>query len=277
MRVEIPDFDIQKIAQSGQCFRIRPLADGAYSAVAGKRYLQIRPLGGDSFAFSCSPVEFDAFWRGYFDLDTDYGKILSRIDPADAFLTEAVRFGRGIRILRQDAWETTVSFIISQRKNIPAIERAVDALCERYGEALPSPHEDVRAFPTPERLAALTEADLSACSLGYRDAYVLSAARAFAGGLSHESLAAMGFERAREALMSIRGVGTKVANCILLFSLHDVDAFPVDVWIARVLEREYGGVFPLERYAGCAGIVQQYMFYYARGGAYAAREKKGAS
>lgn len=279
MRIDIPDFDIRKTAESGQCFRIRPLGqDGAYSIVAGGRYLEVRPLGGEAFDLSCTPREWEAFWRAYFDMDTDYAGVLRRIDPDDAFLCAAARYGRGIRILRQDAFETTVCFIISQRKNIKAIEKSVDALCERFGEPLPAPHGGLRAFPAPERLACLTEADLADCSLGYRDKYVLSAARAFTdGGLSHRRLTAMGFEKAREALLSINGVGIKVANCILLFALHDVDAFPVDVWIARVLEREYGGAFPLGRYEGCAGIVQQYMFYYARGEKYARAAGEGAA
>lgn len=132
----LSDFSPAAIAASGQCFRMRETAAG-WSLIAGGRYLEIRPGDTpDAFAFSCTRAEFDAFWRAYFDLDTDYAPFRARCLKRDAYLQAACRYGAGLRILRQDPWEMLVSFIISQRKSIPAIRRAVEELCRACGAPL---------------------------------------------------------------------------------------------------------------------------------------------
>jgi N-glycosylase/DNA lyase len=205
----------------------------------------------------CSRLEFEEVWRNYFDLDTDYRRFRAAVPAGDRYLTAAVRYARGIRILRQDPWETLVTFLISQRKNIPAIRRAVEELCRRWGDA--------DGFPPPERLALLSEAELRECGLGYRTGYVLAAARMTASGaLDLPALERLPDGALLDALRTVPGVGPKVAACVALFGFHRLSGFPRDVWINRVLDREYGGSFPLERYAGFQGVMQQYLFYYAR-------------
>jgi N-glycosylase/DNA lyase len=186
------------------------------------------------------------------------------------FLNRACDYGRGIRMLRQDPWEMLITFILSQRKNIPAIRHCVEALCSCYGEPIGSAGEPLFAFPSAERLAAQDERCLLDCSLGYRAKYVSAAARLVASGaLDLSALAALSDDALMDALLAVPGVGEKVANCVLLFGYHRLGRFPRDVWINRIVENEYDGEFPLERYPGIAGALQQYMFYYARSEAYA--------
>ncbi len=266
---EIPDFDIAKIADSGQCFRMNPLPSGGYSVIAFGRYLEVRDLGSGRHSFSCTEEEFDTIWADYFDLDSDYSEIASMIPPDDRFLKAALAYGHGMRLLRQDPWETMVSFILSQRKNIPAIKASVEALCTRYGEEAACNQITYRSFPTAERLTGIGCEDLRTCSLGYRDKYVAEAARQFeAGQIRFDELEKAGFDAAKSSLKGMYGIGDKVADCILLFGLGYKNAFPEDTWIKKILEKEYAGHFPKERYDGHLGMVQQYMFYYARSAEY---------
>ncbi len=267
-----PDFNIRKIAESGQCFRLKPNEKGGYTLVAKERVLHLRDTE-DGCQIDCTKEEFVALWRDYFDLDTDYAAIRAQADESDVFLQRACEYGTGIRMLRQDPWEMLVSFIISQRKNIPAIQFCIEALCSRYGEALESEEGTVYAFPSPERLAGLEEAHFLACSLGYRAKYVLSAARMVASGaLDLGAIALLDDAALFAALLAVSGVGEKVANCVMLFGYHRLTCFPRDVWINRVEAREYGGAFPLALYPETAGALQQYIFYYARSEAYTAQD-----
>ncbi len=266
-RVIDDDLDLRKIADSGQCFRWTVQDERTVRIIAAGRCLYAVDLGGGAFAFDCDDAGFADLWHGYFDLDEDYAAIRGRIDPAaDPFLWRAAEHGKGIRILRQDPWETLVSFIISQNRNIPAIRRSVELLCEMCGTR----KTDARggpffAFPEPERIAALSEDDLKACKLGYRWRYVREAARTvLRGGIDLPALSRRPCSEAVEALCALDGVGPKVAGCVALFGLHQPDAFPRDVWINRVLRNEYPGGFPFDRYSPYNGVYQQYMFAYYR-------------
>ena len=261
----IENFDLRAIAQSGQCFRMGEVAEHHFELMAGDALLSVRELGDSRYRFDCSAEAYERVWKPYFDLDADYAAYIQSIPPEDAFLSDAAAFGGGLRILRQDPWEMLITFIISQRKNIPAIRGAVEALCQRYGR--PVEREGVRrfAFPTPEALALHSAQAFRQCALGYRCAYVQAAARMVAeGALDVYHLHALPDQELLEALMTVPGVGPKVANCVMLFGYHRIAAFPRDVWINRMIDQEYGGHFPLERYEGYAGVIQQYIFYYAR-------------
>ena len=269
MIIQNPDFNIRKIAESGQCFRLKPVPSGGYVLVARGRVLHLTDTP-EGAALDCSQAEFDAVWRDYFDLATDYAEIRAQADPGDAFLKRACDYGTGIRMLRQAPWEMLVSFIISQRKNIPAIQYCIEALCSRYGEPIESAGECFFAFPSAQTFAALDESHFLACSLGYRAKYVLAAARMVAAGtLNLDAIASCSDEALYSALLAVPGVGEKVANCVMLFGYHRLARFPRDVWINRIEEREYTGAFPTERYPDSAGALQQYIFYYARSTAYA--------
>ena len=281
LRIE-DDFDLAKIADSGQCFRWERAAQPAcYRIIAGADCIYVTDLGEGRFRFEWSELSerdgcvpksewngsIPKHWFDYFDFDTDYRSIRAKIDPAeDPYLWRASEAGRGIRILRQDPWEMLISFIISQNKNIPGIRRCIEALARLCGERRTDCRgEEYYAFPTPEAVAALSEEELAGCKLGYRGKYVLAAARAVLdASIDLDSLLETSEQETIEALTGIYGVGVKVANCVSLFGLHHIDAFPVDVWIRRILEAEYPCGFPFERYHPYCGIYQQYLFAYAR-------------
>ncbi|MCM1541317.1 MAG: 8-oxoguanine DNA glycosylase [Blautia sp.] len=261
-------FSPEQICGSGQCFRMEQKPDGRYRVIAGKRCLELEQQG-EEVAFYCEEAEFGDFWEEYFDLRGDYASYASRIDPDDAYLKNAAEFGGGIRILRQDLWEMTVSFLISQRNNITRIRRCIEKLCERYGERLiDGCGEAFYAFPAPEALAGLEEDALMECNLGYRSKYVVRAAKSVAdGGFDLEYVSRLPYREARGELMKLYGAGGKVADCVCLFALHQLEAFPVDTHINQALQAHYGQGFPMERYDGFQGVLQQYIFYYELTGA----------
>ena len=271
------DFDLNKIAESGQCFRwtkqephtLSGLGAGndTFRIIAGGSCLYITSLGDDRYELDCTDEEYRCFWQNYFDLRENYRSIRSRIDPQqDPFLWKAAEHEKGIRILRQDAWEMLVTFIISQNRNIPAIRRSVELLSEACGDKrTDSGGREYFAFPSPAAAAALTQEELSACRLGYRCKYVHAAAEAAAGGsIDLERLKTADEPETLSILTSLFGVGIKVANCVSLFGLHHIDAFPVDVWMKRILAEQYPDGYPYERYSPYNGIFQQYMFAYYR-------------
>lgn len=228
MTVTIPgDFDLQKIAASGQAFRIAQTPQG-WRFLAGDKLLYLQPGSGDTYTASCTPEEWQGFWHRYFDLNRNYAAIRAAVPKQDAYLCAAARAGAGIRILRQDAWEMLVTFIISQRKNIPAIQACVETLCTRYGAPLLQPGGNVLyAFPTAQALAAAGEQALRDCALGYRAPYVLAAAQAVAAGtLDLAALETLPDARLLEALMQQHGVGIKVANCVALFAYGRMECAP---------------------------------------------------
>lgn len=264
LTLSIADFSPAAIAASGQCFRMTEQANG-WVLIAKDRYLSIRPGGeANTFTFSCTQAEFETLWKPYLDLDTDYAAFRARCLKRDAYLRAACEYGAGLRILRQDPWETLICFIISQRKNIPAIRQAVEALCRAYGARCTAGKTVYHAFPTPAALAAAAPEGLAACGLGYRAKYVYDAAcRVRDGRLDLNALASLPTDSRRDALMGVYGVGIKVAQCVALFGYHRLEALPVDVWMDRILQDHYRGRFPAS-YAPCAGVLQQYLFYYAR-------------
>ena len=273
--VKIPFFDLLKVADSGQAFRIKMIDQSHAELVAFGRYLQIARTGKETFAFSCNEKEFREIWTGYLDLDRDYPAIVNSIDSNDSYLLEAAEFGKGIRILKQDVFETTISYIISQRRSIPSITTSVERISKLCGKRIEAPDlsspfvkplcNEYFAFPTPEELNALPFAELENTGVGYRAPYIARAAEEFANGkLDPESLAALSDEDLYKALTGMYGVGTKVANCIMLFAFARTGRFPVDVWIKRIEDKYYGGHFDCAPYPETAGIMQQFMFYYER-------------
>ncbi len=266
--VTAPDgFDLRKTADSGQAFRFTRTGPGSYRLLAGSRLLRLtqeEPCG--PAVLDCSPAEYHAFWKTYFDLDTDYRSVSEQIPPEDRYLSQAARFGRGIRILRQDPWEMLVTFILSQRKNIPAIKKSVEKLCEAAGcPVTDSSGRKFSAFPRPAELARLSLDDLKACGLGYRARYIRQTAEDAASGKAPlDQWQSEPDDRLMEHLLSLSGVGNKVASCIMLFGFHRLNAFPRDVWILKVLKEHYQDSFDPAAYSPYAGIMQQYLFYYIR-------------
>lgn len=285
MRVTITDdFDLEKIAKSGQCFRVRKFERGengcapTYQFITREHVLCIRRAEGLSveegagagvYIASCTPSDWQNVWKPYFDLNRNYAKIRASIPKSDEFMRKAAYLGRGIRILKQDAWEMLITFIISQRKSIPAIQKSVELLCEMFGSAaaVGSNHKNSapRLFPTPAQLQTATPDDLKACKLGYRAPYVQDATRAVCSGeLDLDALERADDENLTCALKQVRGVGDKVANCISLFAYARTSLAPVDTWIKKIIDLEYGGKNPFIHYDNVAGIMQQYAFWWAQ-------------
>lgn len=258
-------FDLAKIADSGQCFRIVPSYAGGYLAVSENRFVRAAGNPDGSWTLDCTDAEYKSYWKHYFDMERNYSSWFESIDPQDSYLTSAAEAGKGLRVINQDPWETLVSFIISQRRSVASITTCVDRVCRKFGAPAEDELEEAYLFPNPETLASLSREDLADCGLGYRTDYVLDAARRVATGqLDLEALRSASDEDLLEALMDVHGVGIKVANCTALYGYHRLGLFPVDVWIKRVLESHYPQGFPMERYEGYAGFLQLLMFYEAR-------------
>ena len=279
MRVELDDtIDLKKIADSGQCFRWKEVADDTFRVTAFGKVRYFTQEDPKTISIDCDSDEYQQIWKDYLDIDTNYDRVIASIDSDDAFLTAAGEAGRGIRILRQDPLETLITFIISQRKNIPAIKSCVDKLCHASGSFLGDyDGEDVYSFPQLNQLVALScekcgggfcsynEAGIDSCSLGYRMPYIQETiSRLIMNPSLIEYMEALDDQTLYNELLGFKGVGKKVANCTALFGFHRLDFFPIDVWIKRVIDEQYGGSFDQTVYSPYAGVIQQYMFYYYR-------------
>lgn len=277
-RIQIEDMDIEQIARSGQCFRMGKQAEeaGVWTVAAAGEYVET-VKDGDYFLFSCEKKEFEEKWAGYFDLQTDYGGYKKNVASDDAYLKAAMKCGWGVRILNQDLWEMIVTFLISQNNNIARIKGSVDGLCRRLGREKkgtglrlsPGGWEEREriyyTFPEPEAIVRAGMEGLSGLGLGYRDKYILKAAERCSGpeGAAWlKTIREADYEMAHGLLMEQYGIGRKVADCVCLFGLHHIGAFPVDTHVKQILENHYPHGFPMKRYQGYAGILQQYMFYY---------------
>ena len=257
----VKNFDLAMTLDCGQAFRWR-FNDGIWSGVAYGKKLKISNEGEAIVFYGTSKEDFRNIWFDYFDFQRDYGKIIDDI-KSDEILKKASDFGNGIRILNQEPFETLCSFIISQNNNIPRIKGIIDRLCRKYGKKI---DDEFYSFPNAKTLAKLTVADLSDIRMGFRAKYIIDAAQKVASSeVKLEDLFSLDTDTSRAELMRIKGVGPKVADCTLLFSLKHFDAFPKDVWIKRAVEVLYPNGLPecAEKYGG---IVQQYIYYYSRSG-----------
>ncbi len=273
--VPVRDYDLVATLTSGQAFRWQ-LRDDWWAGVIGEHWvrLQQRDVG---IAAETPTKQDDWSWLiNYLQTDLDLNTVLLTF-PDDEPMRTSIAACRGLRLLKQDPWECLASFILSSTKQIVQIRQIVSLLCERYGTLLPTPpgHEPVHAFPSAERLAAVSEAELRACKMGFRAPYLLAAARLVASReIDLPSLFSCTVETARNRLMELPGVGNKIANCVLLFAYGFQQAFPVDVWVMKALRELY---FPkrrpsperLERFVSTyfganAGYAQQYLFHYMR-------------
>lgn len=259
------DFDLEKITSCGQCFRVRKFDDETYRFIIGHHILYIRHLKGDQYLVSCTPAEWHEIWQKYFDLTRNYKSLRMSSGSRNEFICKAMEYGCGLRVLRQDPWEMLITFIISQRKNIPAISKSVEKLSEKYGTPVSTARETVCLFPTPEQLSFASIEALAECQLGYRAAYVRDAVdKVLSGTLDLKAIAGYEDERLFQELLQVHGVGKKVANCVCLFGYGRSAMVPVDIWISRVIQEEYKGQNPFPLFGEDAGIMQQYAFYYEK-------------
>ena len=259
---EMTHFSLFDTLECGQCFRWEAMADGAYRGIARGKILTLREIGGGQIRLEgVTAQEYHAIWEEYFDLRREYGAIREQLSGLDPILATAGAESPGIRILRQEPWEALCSFIISANNNIPRIKEIIRRLCREFGEKL---GEELYSFPSAEVLAGQTVETLAPLRCGFRAKYILDAAKKVAGGeLNLEEIAALPLPEARAQLPSIYGVGDKVAECVLLFGMGRLDAFPLDVWMKRAMRTLFPGK-TAEFFGEYAGLANQYIFFYAR-------------
>lgn len=254
------DLDLAQTLNCGQSFRWTEREDGSFTGIAFGKSVTVRLDENTLYIENTNKADFENIWYDYFDLSLDYGKIREEISKLHPVLCEAAKYAPGIRILRQEPYEALCTFIISQNNNIKRIKGIVQRLCENFGEKIDGGY----AFPTAENMARLTPDDLAPLRAGFRNRYLVDAAQKVASGeVDLEKCRNCDYDEARAELMKITGVGVKVADCTLLFGLHRIEAFPVDVWMKRAMEKLFPDMKP-DDFGEYAGIAQQYIFHYSR-------------
>ncbi len=259
-RTEIPQmFDLELTLDCGQAFRWKKDEHGNMCAAVGNKYFSLCQKDGMLYC-NCTKEEFDSVLRRYLDFDRDYKKITDGFSQDENLRLACEEFS-GIRILRQEPWETLCSFIISQNNNIPRIKGIVSRFCENFGEEI---QQGVFAFPGVEKTASLSVEDLSVLRAGFRAKYIIDAARKVScGEVDFEKIEHGDIEFGREELVKIKGVGKKVAECTLLYGFGKLEAFPIDVWVKRIIQEMYPEGLP-ECIKNYEGIAQQYLFHWRR-------------
>jgi N-glycosylase/DNA lyase len=284
---DVSDFDLEDIFECAQCFRWRRQPDRSYSGIVEGSFANVSyiPKAGAADIgdvkiwgnlFMSDRAKREAYWRNYLDLNRDYARIKRILTTEDSVMRKAIRLGGGVRILNQNKWETLISLIISQNNNIPRIQSCIENLCREHGRDIGTLNgETLYAFPSVDRLSVLGREGLGACRLGYRAPYIADTARLVAmdGGRTLARGEDLPTAVLEEYLLSLPGVGPKVANCIMLFSMKKLEVFPIDVWMRRVMaglyglsERNLSGMqdYARRNFGEYGGIAQQYLFNYVR-------------
>lgn len=257
-------FSVRKTFDCGQTFRFEAIDENTVTGIALNRRITFSQSGETLTIIGATPDEYETIWKPYLTLDEDYAAANEAIltampnDGCRQTMQTAIEYGAGIRILRQDPFETLISFIVSQNNNIPRIRKIIAALCDTYGKN--------GAFPTPEALADASVDEIFALRTGFRAKYIRDAAVKVASGEVNlsEIAACDDYARCTEMLCRINGVGPKVSACVLLFGFHKTEAFPIDVWMKKSLARHFPGGFDPEPLGKYKGLCQQYLFYYER-------------
>jgi len=275
---DIKNFNPKHIFECGQAFRWTVEEDGSYTTIAYGKSLNVKKENKDIILSNTNMEDFNKIWFNYFDLARDYNEIKKELSK-DKVLAEAIRFGEGIRILNQEPFEILISFIISANNQIPRIKKSIELISQNYG-APGAPGGrfswcSFHSFPTAERLAESNPEDLrEICKVGFRDQRIVDTSKIVANGqIDLNKIFEVSRDEGKEILMTLPGVGPKVSDCILLFAFNKDDAFPVDVWVKRVMEYFYLkeetnvkliGSHGARLFGNLAGFAQQYLFYYAR-------------
>ncbi len=262
-------FDLDLIFDCGQSFRFVKSSDRSYSGIAYGRVVDFIQENDEITIIGSDENDFENIWKKYLALDLDYSALRSEITksrPDDEVLKSAMEYGEGIRLLRQEKWETLCSFIISQNNNIPRIKSLVETLAREYGDKIEAYSVgDFYSFPSAQKIADAGIDKLRELKVGFRAPYIHDAATKVASGeIDLDALDRLSTDELLKALMSIKGVGLKVASCVALFAYGRLDCFPIDVWVKRVLDKYYPDGFDHTSLPNTAGLVQQYLFYYER-------------
>ena len=277
---DMKSFELKDIFECGQCFRWNKLEDDSYTGIVRENVINVKKQNGKIiFSGNCSE-KIKELVDDYFDLKRDYEKIKEELSKIDANMKESVNYGKGIRILNQDLWETIISFIISANNNIPRIKGIIERLSEKYGKEIIWNEKKYYTFPTPEQLKNVTVEEYRNLGLGFRDIRIYQTTQMILDNKVNlkELEENSNTLEVREKLLSLSGVGPKVADCILLFStLKRFEVFPIDVWVRRVMNDLYIKKqdetkvskkeiekIAKEKFGKIAGLAQQYLFYWRR-------------
>jgi len=266
------NFSLKDTFDCGQCFRFNREENGSFSGIAFGKPVVFHEEKGRIIIENLTKEEFEEKWIDFLDLNRDYDEIKKSL-VHDEVIKKAIEFGTGIRILKQEFFECVISFIISQQNNIPKIKKAVEGFARLFGEKKEYNGKEYYAFPTLEKVKNITTDDLKELKIGYRDSYIIDAIKKLSDEeISYEMLSEMSYEDAKKTLLTVRGIGNKVADCILLFSLLKFEAFPVDTWIKKAMQSLYNlnekeiYDFSCINFGKYSGFAQQYIFYYIRSG-----------
>lgn len=289
---ETKSFNIKQILECGQCFRWDKITDENYIVVAYGKVIEVLQEGTTVYIYNSNQEDFNNIWLNYFDLERDYSSIKEELSK-DEILKKSVEFGYGIRILNQETFEMLISFIISARNSIPAIKKTVSKISEKWGDKIQYKDKEYYAFPTPEQLKAATLEEIKETGASFRSKYIVDTIAKVNNALELkekskgdyevskdeelqydlEYIKALSDDECHIALQGFMGVGAKVADCIMLFSMAKHSAFPVDVWVKRAMIHFYVApdvslnkmrVLAREKFGSLSGLAQQYLFYYAR-------------
>lgn len=259
------DFDPEKIIKSGQCFRALKKNQNTFRFVTGNSIIYLQKIDEKLYCASCNEKEWNAIWSSYFDLNRNYKGIRAESYGKNKMIDKALDEGKGIRILHQEPWEVLLTFIISQRKSIPAIARSVEAIAAKYGKSVDTGCEILHLFPTPNEMKYATEQELRNCGVGYRAPYIADAVHNVLNScIDLKKISTYSTPVLLQELQKINGVGIKVANCVALFAYGRMDCVPIDVWISRAIKDECNDNNPFPLFGENAGIIQQYVFYYQK-------------
>lgn len=269
-------FEPVHIFECGQCFRWNKEEDGSYTGVIKNSVINVKKLGKDVEFTGVCDENIKQICEEYFNLQTNYEAIKEKLSNIDIYLKNSIEYGNGIRILKQDLWETLLSFIISANNNIPRIKTIIERIAKKYGNRIEYRNKMYYTFPTPEMLQNASIDDFRGLGLGFRDVRIYETVqRTLKGEIDLEKLKQEeNTEVLRKKLLEIPGVGPKVADCVMLFALNRFDVFPVDVWVKRVISELYFNKkeqtpnviheFAEKQYGNLAGLAQQYLFYWRR-------------
>ncbi|NFM31733.1 DNA-3-methyladenine glycosylase 2 family protein [Clostridium botulinum] len=280
---DVRNFELAHIFECGQCFRWYKTEEGSYIGVAYGKVIEVEKANNDVILHNATEEDFKNIWAEYFDLYRDYSEI-KHILSKDEILAKSVEFGHGIRLLKQDPFEIIVSFIISANNRIPMIKKAIKNISERWGDPIEYKGNIYYSFPTVEQLKDVTEDELKACSVGFRAKYIKDTVNKIYQNSIEECeqyekeydmlwIKNQQDDICHKMLQNYSGIGAKVADCVMLFSMEKYSAFPVDVWVKRAMQYFYVAPdvslkkirdFGREKFGELSGFAQQYLFYYAR-------------
>ncbi|GAA0127009.1 DNA-3-methyladenine glycosylase [Clostridium sp. CTA-19] len=270
---DVKNFELKDIFDCGQCFRWNKTKDNTYIGVAYNKVIEIEKEGNNVIIHNSSLKDFNEIWCEYFDLKRNYSEIKEELKK-DSILATAVAFGEGIRILKQEPFEILISFIVSANNRIPMIKRAINNISKEYGNELEYKGEKYYSFPSVDRLIEASQEDIEKMGVGFRAKYIVdSIDKVYNNVYNLEEIKSMDDDGCHEGLKQFNGVGPKVADCIMLFSMQKYSSFPVDVWVKRAMQHFYVApdvslpkirMFARDKFGNLAGFAQQYLFFYAR-------------